>query len=330
MIKSILLSLIWLFTLILGYSQNVPDKYVQANGIRLHYLDFGGEGLPLIFLQSFHDDASEWHTGEMKGITSEFVPDYKVLALTRRGWGKSDHTEWGYDVATQSEDLLAFMDALQIEKAVLIGRIPGNQDMIWIAEHHPERIAAMIMIGNPVMSHHSAIPEIRDYERENLAMSWDLGERAVDMRGPRSSWRPHFLDDTTHSIDIPALRFLSETDVESLPGGRQVFYLDRMIQMVTADDFEPWNDRVARAAEYFQELGRDSTRRENIRNYLLENDPGPTLRKGLERALGSNLKTVTEPSVPDDLDFDTFWAETWAPFFVKEIHTFLEGLSINR
>lgn len=328
--RTILVTGIWLLAMIPGLSQSVTENFTEANGVRLHYLDFSGEGLPLIFLQSFHDDANEWHTGEMKGIASEFVPEYRVLALTRRGWGKSDHTEWGYDVATQSEDLLAFMDAMQIEKAVLIGRIPGNQDMIWIAEHHPERIAAMVMIGNPVMSHHSAIPEIREYERENLAMSWDLGERAVDMRGPRSSWRPHFLDDMTRSIDIPALRFLSEMDVESLPGGRQVFYLDRMIQMVTADDFKPWNDRVAIAAEYFQELGRDSIRIETLRSYLLENDSGPNLRKGLERAFGSNLKTVTEPSVPDDSDFDAFWEEVLAPFFVKEIQTFLEGLRINR
>ncbi|MFD2201257.1 alpha/beta fold hydrolase [Shivajiella indica] len=275
-------------------------------------------------MQSFHNDASEWHTGEMAGIAQELVAEHQVLALTRRGWGKSDHTEWGYDVATQSEDLLGFMDALGLDKAVLIGRIPGNQDMIWIAEHHPERIAALVMIGNPLVGLNSPEPEIRTFETEILAMSWDLGERAVAMRGPRNSWRPHFLTDSSRSISIPTLRFLSELDKESLPGGRNVFYLDRTIRQVSVPDFKPWNDMVAKAAEYFRELGKDSSRQEFIKNYLIKHDPSPALRAGLQQALGDNLKTVWEPQIPEDADFDALWKEVYAPFFVKEIKAFLK------
>lgn len=305
------------------FAQEVVEKFIHSNGLNLHYLDFGSNGLPIIFLQSFHDDASEWHTGEMAGIAEKLVPDYRVLAVTRRGWGKSDHSEWGYDVATQSEDLLGFMDALDIKKAVLIGRIPANQDMIWIAEHHPERIAALVMIGNPYLGLNSSEPEIRTYETELLTMSWDLGERAVAMRGPRISWRPHFLSDSTRSISIPTLRFLSKMDVESQPGGRNAFYLDRTIQQVSAPDFKPWNNRVALAAEYFRELQNDSSRREFIRKSLIEHDPGPSFRASLERAFGENLKTIWEPEIPEDADFDAFWEEVYAPFYVKEIKAFL-------
>jgi pimeloyl-ACP methyl ester carboxylesterase len=281
MVKISSLVLVFLLVSWVGYAQEVEEKFIQSNGVNLHYLDFGGKGLPIIFMQSFHDDALEWHTGEMGGIAEQFVSDYQVLAVTRRGWGKSEHSEWGYDVATQSEDLLGFMDALGLEKAILVGRIPANQDMIWIAEHHPERIAAMVMIGNPYLGLNSSEPEIRTYETELLAMSWDLGERAVAMRGPRNSWRPHFLSDSTRSISIPILRFLSKMDVESLPGGRNAFYLDRTIQQVSAPDFKPWNDRVAQASVFFGELGKDSIRREFIRNYLIEHDTGPALRAGL-------------------------------------------------
>lgn len=304
-------------------SQGVQEKFVQANGIHLHYLDFGGKGLPIIFMQSFHDDASEWHTGEMAGIPEKLVPDYRVLAVTRRGWGKSDHTEWGYDVATQSEDLLGFMDALGIEKTVLIGRIPANQDMIWIAEHHPERIAAIVMIGNPLVGLNSSDSEILNYGTELLAMSWDLGERAVTMREPRGSWRPHFMADSSARINIPTLRFLSTMDLESLPGGRNVFYMKRTIQQVAAPDFESWNKRVAQAADYFRKLGEDSIRQEYIRNYLIKHDPGPSFRVSLERAFGDNLQTVWEPEIPEDVEFDIFWEEVSAPFFVNEIKAFL-------
>ncbi|WP_297336857.1 alpha/beta hydrolase [Algoriphagus sp.] len=314
---------LFLVSLKLVNAQQVQDKFIRTNGVQLHYLDFGGSGLPLIFLQSFHDDASEWHTGEMAGIAQQFISDYQVLAVTRRGWGKSDHSEWGYDVATQSEDLLGFMDALGIKKAVLIGRIPANQDMIWIAEHHPERIATLVMIGNPYLGLNSSEPEIRTYESELLAMSWDLGERAVAMRGPRNSWRPDFLSDSIARIAIPTLRFLSKMDVESLPGGRNAFYLNRTIQQVSAPDFKPWNDRVAQAAAYFRELGKESSRQEFIRNHFIKYDPGPSFRASLERAFGENLQTVWEPELPEDADFDSFWEEVYAPFYVKEIKTFL-------
>ncbi|WP_140166775.1 alpha/beta fold hydrolase [Algoriphagus faecimaris] len=324
MIKSSIGTFFFFLTFHVVSSQEVHEEFIQPNGVQLHYLDFGGSGLPLIFLQSFHDDASEWHSGEMAGITQQFVSDHWVLALTRRGWGKSDHTEWGYDVATQSEDLLGFMDGLGIEKAVLIGRIPGNQDMIWIAEHYPDRIAAIVMIGNPLVGLNSSESEIRTYETELLAMSWDLGERAAPMRGPRNSWRPHFIADSNARIDIHTLRFLSDMDVESQPGGRNVFYLDRTIKQVSAPDFKPWNERVAQAAGYFRELGKDSSRQEFIRNYLIEHDTGPKLRTGLERAFGNYLKTVWEPEPPGNVDFDTFWEETYAPFFVREIKVFLK------
>ena len=307
-------------------AQNIEDKFIESNGIRLHYLDFGGVGLPIIFMQSFHDDAYEWHTGEMKGIAEHFIKENRVLAQTRRGWGLSDHTDWGYDVATQSEDLLGFMDALGLEKAVLVGRIPANQDMVWIAEHHPERISGLVLIGNPIMGYHSADPEIRAYERAILDMSWDLGDRAAAMRGPRNSWRPHFISDSTVRIDIPALRFLSENDLERLPGGRNLFYLDRMIQMASEKDFEPDNKLMAKAADYFKYLGKDTQRKEYIMNYLLENDPGPLLRARLEIAFGDNLITVYEPIAPAGKNFDVFWEEVLAPFFTEEIQKFISGL----
>ncbi len=305
------------------FAQEVREGYIHANGINFHYLDFGGKGLPLIFIQSFHDDASEWYTGEMEGVASQFTPEYRVLAITRRGWGKSDYTEWGYDVASQSEDLLAVMDALGIDEAVLIGRIPANQDMLWIAEHHPERMAAMIMIGNPYLSLNSSEPEIQKYETKLLAMSWDLDKHAIGMRGPRNSWRPHFLADSSRKIEIPTLRFLSKMDLESLPGGRNAFYLDRTIQKVSSEDFEPWNEQVALAAEYFRDLGKDSIRKEFIWDYLIRHDPGPAFREGMQQALGNFLQTVWEPEIPEGAEFDMFWREVYAPFFVREIKDFL-------
>lgn len=80
------------------------ERSVSVRGIDLHYLDFGGKGLPIIFLQSFHGDAKEWVDYDAPGFAPRFVKDHRVYAVTRRGWGKSTDTYWGFDVATQAED----------------------------------------------------------------------------------------------------------------------------------------------------------------------------------------------------------------------------------
>lgn len=55
------------------------SKFVDADGVRLHYLDFGGEGLPVVFVHSEGWDARTY---------AEFAPRYtdanRMLAVTRR------------------------------------------------------------------------------------------------------------------------------------------------------------------------------------------------------------------------------------------------------
>lgn len=98
------------------------SKFVETREIRLQYMNFGGEGLPVIFLQDFHDYFQSSYTDlNYQKFLAGFSENNRVLAPIRWGYGKSDDTGYGYDVATQSEDLLGFMDALGIERAVLVG-----------------------------------------------------------------------------------------------------------------------------------------------------------------------------------------------------------------
>ena len=91
-----------------------PHKsdFVSVNGIRLHYLDWGGSGEPLLFLPGLGNSAHIFD-----GFAPLFTDKFRVLALTRRGHGDSDHPESGHDVDTLTEDIRCFMDELNIEKA---------------------------------------------------------------------------------------------------------------------------------------------------------------------------------------------------------------------
>ena len=172
---------------------SLEEEYIETRGITLHYIDFGGNGTPVIFVQSFHEDASEWINWRgYKDFAREFTDLNRVYAVTRRGFGKSTNTGWGYDVATQSEDLLGFMDALSINKAILVGRNPAYQDILWIADHYPNRLAGMVFIDQPIVIPDIKEPSTRELVENMMSLACDLGDKRQLITMSRASWRPHF------------------------------------------------------------------------------------------------------------------------------------------
>jgi len=120
-----------------------PHKsdFVHVNGIRLHYLDWGGEGEAIIFLTGTGSSAHVFD-----GIAPRFTDTFRVFALTRRGQGESDYPESGYDMDTLVEDILDFMDALKIEKAILAGHSFAGVELTYLTEKHPERVLKLIYL----------------------------------------------------------------------------------------------------------------------------------------------------------------------------------------
>jgi pimeloyl-ACP methyl ester carboxylesterase len=108
--------------------------------LRLHYLDFGGEGLPVVFLHS-----KPWDAWSYDGFAQRFASEYRVLAPTLRGSGDSEGSP--ADVETDGEDILRFMDVLGIERAVLVGNSTPGLAMAYLAEYHSERIAGLVFLA---------------------------------------------------------------------------------------------------------------------------------------------------------------------------------------
>ena len=91
---------------------NPKSDFVNVNGIRLHYLDWGGKGPALIFLTGMGCSAYIFNK-----FAPRFTNKFRVLALTRRGQGDSDYPETGYDADTLTEDIRQFMDHLECRKS---------------------------------------------------------------------------------------------------------------------------------------------------------------------------------------------------------------------
>jgi pimeloyl-ACP methyl ester carboxylesterase len=112
-----------------------------GHGVRLHYLDFGGRGDPVILLAGLGNTA--WIYEE---FGTALARHHRVLALTRRGHGASDQPASGYDLDTLAEDIRRFMDAHAIRRAHLIGHSLAGAEMTYFAGKYPDRVGSLIYL----------------------------------------------------------------------------------------------------------------------------------------------------------------------------------------
>lgn len=115
------------------------EQFVQANGVKLHYLDCGGEGEPLVLLTGYGATA---HTFDK--LAPRLTKQFRVFALTRRGRTPSDRPSSGYDLATLTADVEQFLNALGLRRVHLVGHSFGGTEMTQFATLHPERVASLV------------------------------------------------------------------------------------------------------------------------------------------------------------------------------------------
>jgi pimeloyl-ACP methyl ester carboxylesterase len=120
---------------------NPESGFANVNGIRLHYLDWGGCGPVLLFLTGMGSSAYIFSK-----IAPRFTDRFHVLALTRRGHGDSDYPETGYDANTLTEDLRQFMDCLGIQTASLAGHSLAGVELTHFAATYPQRVDRLIYL----------------------------------------------------------------------------------------------------------------------------------------------------------------------------------------
>lgn len=121
------------------------DKYLFVNGLRLHYLDWDEEGKQAMLL--LHGFTTLAHAWDM--VAPAFGDSYHVLAMDQRGHGDS---QWADDAAYTTEDHLVdiagFVDALKLDKFVLVGHSMGGRNAIMYTACFPQKVARLILIDS--------------------------------------------------------------------------------------------------------------------------------------------------------------------------------------
>jgi pimeloyl-ACP methyl ester carboxylesterase len=119
------------------------DQYVEANGMRLHYLDWGNPNLPKMLL--LHGGAQSAHSWDFFSLAMR--DHFHIVALDQRGHGDSDWSDAGdYDTPFHVADIRAFTDAIGYNRFVLMGLSMGGRNAYSFAAEHPEKVERLIVV----------------------------------------------------------------------------------------------------------------------------------------------------------------------------------------
>jgi pimeloyl-ACP methyl ester carboxylesterase len=117
------------------------ERYLDANGARLHYLDYGGSGEPLVLLTGYGPSAHVFDR-----FATRFTNRFRVVALTRRGTSPSSRPASGYDLETLTADVLAIGDALKLDRVHIAAHSLGGAEATQLATTRPDRVASIVYL----------------------------------------------------------------------------------------------------------------------------------------------------------------------------------------
>jgi pimeloyl-ACP methyl ester carboxylesterase len=129
----------------------VPDEFaalkqreVDVDGVRIAYTEAGsGPTVVLLHGAVFAGNVFWWET------QAALAPYCRTVAPDYPGWGSSDKPGWSYAMEDYHRFVHGFMDALGLERAVIIGHSMGGLVGSSFALLHPERVLAMAAVAAP-------------------------------------------------------------------------------------------------------------------------------------------------------------------------------------
>jgi pimeloyl-ACP methyl ester carboxylesterase len=135
------------------------DHQIIIGAARFHYLDWGGNGHPILFL---HGGGLNAHTWDVVALMLR--NRYRCIALDQRGHGDS---EWSpsidYGVDTQVRDVEGFVEALKLDHPVLVGQSMGGLNSMGYAVRHSDRMKGLVVVDVGPEINAGGVQRIREF-----------------------------------------------------------------------------------------------------------------------------------------------------------------------
>lgn len=119
----------------------VTHHRVDVNGTRLHYVEAGTSGSPIMLVHGFPETWWTFHK-----LIPLLTPNHRVFAVDLRGFGDSDNGPGDYDSATAAEDLHQLIGRLDVGPVHLTGQDISGATVIRLATTHPQDVRSFTAI----------------------------------------------------------------------------------------------------------------------------------------------------------------------------------------
>jgi pimeloyl-ACP methyl ester carboxylesterase len=119
----------------------VRDEYTIAGDLTFHFVQWGEQGPPIIFVHGLTANAFCF-----QAYADDLARDHRIFAYDLRGRGDSDKPESGYNIPIHAADLAELIDELGLDRPVVAGHSLGAFIGLYFAAHYPVKLSKLILI----------------------------------------------------------------------------------------------------------------------------------------------------------------------------------------
>lgn len=109
--------------------------------VSLEVLDWGGSGKPVVLLAGLGNTAHIFDR-----LAPKLTAAHHVYGITRRGFGASSAPTTGYSADRLGDDVLAVLDALHLDRPVLVGHSIAGEELSSMGSRYPGRVAGLVYL----------------------------------------------------------------------------------------------------------------------------------------------------------------------------------------
>jgi len=116
--------------------------FIDTNGIRLHYLEYPGNGPLLILMHGLTANAHAFAGILETGLDKHF----RIISVDLRGRGLSDKPAFNYSMEEHAQDILGLLDGLGVDKAIFCGHSFGGLLSVYLGACYPKQVDKLIIL----------------------------------------------------------------------------------------------------------------------------------------------------------------------------------------
>lgn len=212
-------------------------SYISSEpGVRLEVLDWRdpveSSAPTLVLLPGLGATAHSYDQ-----IAEKLAEHYNVIAITRRGVGDSSKPDRGYQIDRLGDDVLAVMDTLGIDSAVLVGHSFGGEELSHLGAEHGERVAGLIYLDAAYDRVTVNSGEALKRQRE---LSWRLPQaphvRPAEARSYESLQA--YSERTGRGRSMPEGEIIASRDLATGGVIHEALYLDALMRGLSPPDYK--------------------------------------------------------------------------------------------